>query len=1419
MRRLEATTTADSRGGWKPPLRRMQKSRQTEPSLSPFVVESSSTKISPMSQLPSHVEFRSAIKQTMLSDEHWLRSNMRRLQSETKSGEGGSSGKLDTFLKRFESSKEQFAKRQSSIPKPDLDETLPIAARSKEITEAILNNQVVVISGETGSGKSTQLPLIALQAGIGTRGMIGHTQPRRIAARGVAARLASQIGSPLGKDVGFKIRFDDKTGKDTFVKLMTDGILLAETQSDKFLNQYELIIIDEAHERSLNIDFLLGGIKRILAKRRDLKLIITSATINTQRFADHFTVDENNPVPIINVEGRTYPVELRYQPPTKPDGTESQIEVTDHVVKTCRELVHEEEGDILVFLPTEADIRSVSKKLKGALSGSRVDVLPLYARLSTGQQNEIFQPKAARRIVLATNVAESSITVPRIMCVVDTGTARISHYAAKSKVQRLPIEPVSQASANQRSGRCGRIGPGVCVRLYSEEDYETRQKFTTPEIRRTNLASVILQTLHLRLGDIEEFPFIDPPHVEAIRDGFKTLFEVGAVDEKKKLTREGRRLARLPVDPRIGKMIFSADREGCLAEVLVIASALEIQSPKLRPVEKKQAADQAHEQFANEKSDFLALLNIWDWYHQRKEDLSKSKLRKACEQNFISFSLMRQWQEIYRQLKSMVGREGLKPRRRSATLPPGGSDELPPGQRRLGRAKHPKSSKSDTSDVKPDNSEAKPDNSAAKRKHSHPPRRSAGADRRPSQREGDLYNAIHRSLMAGLLSGVAMLGDRHEFTGAGGIKFHLWPGSDVFGTKPKWIIAAEIVETSKRYGRTVASISPDWIERLAPHLIKKRYTDSRWSKKKQSVMVSEHVSLFGLPIVAGRAVHYGPIDAASARTIFIDQGLCGEEFQGTPDFYIHNQWLVEELEKETAKTRDRNLVIDPFVTPAFYEQNIPEDVFDNRSLLQKLKSDPALDQKLRMTKSDLLPGADLGNSKELFPDEVQIGSMEIPIEYRFSPGEKNDGATIRLPIEGVGQLDDVQTGWLVPGLMKSRVIELIRSLPKATRRMVVPAPETADIVVAEIEFGKGKFTEAVARQLSKVAGQPISPSEFKLEKLSPHLNVNVEVVDDKGEVVAEGRSVAELRQQLGSQHTSSIVEVKDETWTKDGLTQWSWGDLPVEVPIQRGATRLTAFPTIIDQTDSVGLRLTDSKESSDSKTRRGLIRLLKIQNRKSIKSQVNWLPDFNQHALLLSRFVPTKTLRDELGDLITRIAFIEREKIPRTEAAFQSLGADAVERISIATQSIAKWLPKLSAAAHETDLALSNIPASRGTTKHDIKSQLAALTIDGFLGSTQWMWLKEYPRYFQGVTRRIEKITSMPAEQDRELANEVDHFLSKYAELKEQHDAIGIVDPELVQFRWMIEEYRVSLFAQQLGTVIKVSGKRLEKQMDKVRRV
>ncbi len=1275
----------------------------------------------------------------MLADEHWLKTQFKRLRSET------DQKKVDAFVTRLESSVQRFNARQDAIPKIALDESLPIAARAEEITAAIRDHQVVVVSGATGSGKSTQLPLIALDAGLGVRGMIGHTQPRRIAARGVAARLASQIGSPLGSDVGFKIRFDDKTSPKSFIKLMTDGILLAETRSDRFLNNYELIIIDEAHERSLNIDFLLGGLKRVLRTRRDLKLIITSATINTKRFADHFTDNEKRPVPIIDVEGRTYPVETRYLPPPAEVETGSQ-EISDHVVEACRGLIREKDGDILVFFPTEADIRQTSKKLKGMLGGSTIEILPLYARLSTAQQNTIFQPGKARRIVLATNVAESSITVPRISCVVDTGTARISRYAARSKVQRLPIEPVSRASADQRAGRCGRIGPGVCVRLYSEDDYENRSQFTTPEIRRTNLASVILQTLHLRLGPIDEFPFIDPPHPEAIRDGYKTLFEIGAVDDHRRITSEGKRLAKLPVDPRIGKMVFSADRENCLAEVLVIAAALEIQNPKLRPAEKQKAADAAHEKWNHEKSDFLSMLKIWDWYHERKESLSNSKLKRACQQNFLSFMQMRQWQEVYRQLRSMVQREGLKIR----------------------------------------------------------------------TRRND-YGAIHRSLLSGLLSGVAMLSDKHEYTGSGGIKFNLWPGSGVFEEKPTWIIAGEVVETSRRYGRTIASISPDWIEKLASHLIKKRHTDARWSKKKQSVLVSEHVSLFGLPIVAGRPVHWGPIDPESARTVFIEHGLCGDSFQATPDFFIHNQWLNDDLENESAKTRNRDLVVDPFAAQAFYEKHLPNDVFDNRSLLQKIKSDPELDQRLRMTRSDLVPGADSSDTSEMFPDEVQIGSMQIPIDYKFAPGDEKDGATIRLPVAGVGQLDDVQTGWLIPGLLKSRVIDLIRSLPKPIRRLLVPAPETADKVAESIEFGRGNFIDAVAVELSKIANEPVAASEFKLHKLSPHLNVNVEVVDESGEIVAAGRSIAEIRQQLGPEHVSTIVEVEDETWNQDGMQDWTWGDLPEKITITRGGTTLGAFPAIVDQGDSVGLRLADSKTAARSQSRAGLIRLLRIVHRKSIKSQVNWLPDLDQQAVLMSRFVPAKTLRVGIGDLIVRIAFLTGRKLPQTEAQFQELNANAVERISMATQDVAKWLSRLSASMHKAGLAMGDIPGSRGTTKHDIKQQISALTDEGFLGAVPWNWLKEYPRYFDAVVHRIEKTKTLPTEKERELSDQVVVFWQRYEEIADQHKTLGIVDPELEQLRWMIEEFRVSLFAQQLGTAIKVSDLRIEKQLAKIR--
>lgn len=1275
----------------------------------------------------------------MQRDQFRLRRQLRRLKESDNS-------RKEAFLARLDESVQRRSQRAADLPTANLDTELPIFERKDEICDAIRSNQVVVISGETGSGKSTQLPLMALEMGFGVGGLIGHTQPRRIAARGVASRIASEMDSPLGSQIGFKIRFADKTGDKTFIKLMTDGILLAETQSDRFLDNYELIIVDEAHERSLNIDFLLGYLKKILTKRRDLRLVITSATIDTEKFAKHFTTDPENPVPVINVQGRTYPVDIQYQPPSENEGS---IDIDDSVLDACQQLAASEDGDILVFLPTENDIRTLSKKLRGAnFRGRTTEILPLYARLSTEQQNRIFQPHKNRHIILATNVAESSITVPGIRAVVDTGTARISRYAPRSKVQRLPIESISQASANQRSGRCGRIGPGTCIRLYSKEDFDGRAEFTTPEIRRTNLASVILQTLALKLGDISEFPFIDPPGAESIRDGYKTLFELGAIDDHRRLTELGRKLARLPVDPRIGRMVFAGDEEGCLADILIIAAALEIQDPRVRPAEKKQAADQQHEKFAHDKSDFMALLNIWDFFENLKADLSRSRLKKACQQNFLSYPLMRQWQDIHRQLKSMAAQSKLK----------------------------------------------------------------------WGHRKND-FGAIHRSLLAGLLSGVAMLGDRFEYTGSGGIKFHLWPGSGVFESKPKWIIAGEVVETTRRYGRNVGKIAPEWIEPIAGHLIKKSHTDPRWSRKQQCVMANERVTLFGLPVIANRRVTYSKINPEHARDLFIREGLVPEgEFSGGLDFFQHNLTLLETIKNEAAKTRNRELVIDDYRLMRFYEDRLPEKAVDLASLRRLIKKYPKFSERLKMTRADLLDEPETGTT-ELFPDNVQIGSMEVPVNYAFSPGSSEDGATVILPVEGVGQIDEAQAGWLIPGLLHSRVVALIRSLPKSLRRQLVPAPETATLVAERINFGSGSFLEAVAKQLSLIAEEPITPASFQAEQIDQFLNVNIRVVDADGEVVAEGRSIADIRNQLGPEHTTNVVQVEDKTWNQDGLTEWNWGELQKEVTIRRGATDLSAFPAIVDQDDSVGLRLFDSRAAADETTRQGLVRLLKIKHRKSLRSQVNWLPDFDQHAVHLSRLIPSKDLKKQLGDLITRVAFVDRNKIPRDEASFEALNSNSVERISIATQCIAKWLPKWTKATHGAFLNLEQMSSKFSSAKGDIRTQIAQLTLEGFLSTTPWPWLEHYPRYFNSIAARIEKLPSTPPQQDQSSRAEIDHWWKIYEGLKEKHALQGIVDPELTHLRWMIEEYRVSLYAQQLGTSITVSAKRLEKQLKKVRQV
>ncbi len=1276
----------------------------------------------------------------MLRDRFHFRKTLRRISSKSAS----KSNQLEKLHNAVMASVDLAKRRQEQLPKPELDSELPIFERRQEIIDTIANHPVVIISGETGSGKSTQLPLIAMQMELGVFGYIGHTQPRRIAARSVASRIASQIHTPLGEHVGFKIRFDDQTKDTTYAKLMTDGILLAETQSDRFLEQYEMLIIDEAHERSLNIDFLIGHLKRILAKRNDLKVVITSATIDTERFAEHFAV-AGVPAPIICVEGRTYPVEMRYSPTSE---SAEEEETVDHIVESITQVASEESGDILVFLPTEKDIKTASKKLKGVLNGpGAAEVLPLYGRLSGDQQNTIFQPGSKRRIVLATNVAESSITVPRIRIVVDSGTARISRYAPRSKVQRLPIEAVSQASANQRAGRCGRIGPGICVRLYSEEDFESRPKFTTPEIRRTNLASVILQTLALKLGDVAEFPFIDPPHVDAIRDGYKTLFEIGAIDDHRKLTPIGRWLARLPVDPRIGRMLYAANDNGCLSEVLIVASALEVQDPRIRPPEKQKLADEQHQKFKHEKSDFMSYLLLWDFFHALRADLSKSKYRKACQHNFLSLTLIHQWQEIHRQLKSMCRQHGLSFNSRK-----------------------------------------------------------------------DDYNAIHRALMTGLLSGIATLTDKYEYSGAGGIKFNLWPGSGVFASKPKWTVVAEIVETAKRYGRTVAKISPDWIESLAAHLTKSNFVDPHWSKKSQTAMAYENVSLFGLPVVNRRRKHYAKIDPELARKLFIEHGLAESQIHTEFDFLKHNREVIASIENSAAKTRRRDWLVDNVLLCRFYDERLPETAVDVRALQRLLRDRPELNMQLQIQNEDL--GLETsGWSPELFPDTAQVGGMHLPIDYRFEPGHENDGATLTIPQNALSQIDEIQIGWLIPGLNESRIIAMIKSLPKALRRHFVPAPETAKKVVHQIESNSGTFEAAVAQALSRIVGETISPDMFSREKVDSNLLLNIQVVDEQGETVATSRNLTELRKTIGVSN-DNFVQVADETWLQDQLTKWSWGDLPESVAVRQGVSDITLYPAIVDQTNAVGLRVVQNQSFARNTTEQGLVRLFAIHTRKSLRRQVNWLPDLDQHSILLARLLSSDELKSGLQDMISRMALIEsRKSLPTTAQAFDDRVDNSSEPISVATQKVAGWLPKFANAYHKAKLALEELADTASIATNEMEQQIAELTNPGFLGATPWIWLENFPRYFSAIQIRCDRLKTTGVMSDREQADSVLEFWEKYVETRENHSRLSVHDKELEKYRWMIEEFRVSKFAQKLGTCLKVSEIRLNRQFEKVKKL
>lgn len=1244
--------------------------------------------------------------------------------------------------------------RAQHLPKVAYAGDLPVHASVTEIRNAILENQVIVLCGETGSGKSTQLPKICLEAGLGVSGVIGHTQPRRIAARSVAARVAEELDTKLGEAVGFKIRFHDDTGEQTFVKLMTDGILLAETQSDRHLESYDAIILDEAHERSLNIDFLLGYLKQVCHRRPEFRLIITSATIDAQRFAAHFTDRAGQAAPIIEVQGRGFPVDIQYRSPEVEDG--AWVNPDQSVIRAVESLAAQDRGHILIFLPTERDILSLSKKLRNLRFGNEsvdsTEVIPLYARLSVADQQRIFKPTSQRRIVLATNVAESSLTVPGIKYVIDTGTARISRYSPRSKVQRLPIEAISQASANQRAGRCGRVGPGVCVRLYSQEDFEQRDPFTTPEIRRTNLASVILQAKMLNLGRLEDFPFIDPPRPEAISEGNRSLFEIGAINEQGDLTPLGRQLGKLPIDPRIGRMIIEAASQGCVHEVLIIAAAMEVQDPRVRPAELAAAADQAHQEFQDKRSDFLSYLKLWNFYHQEREKRSKSVLRKVLHAKFISPERIQQWLDVHRQLRQMT---------RELRLP-----------------------------------------------HTQP---------------NDTYANIHRSLLAGLLSGVAMLDEKEpklkRYQGAANVRFQLWPGSGL-DRLPKWIMVGEIIETSRNFGRTVASMESSWIEPLAGHLIKRKYSQPRWNSKTCGVTANERVTLFGLPIVEKRRVAYGRIDPQECRLLMFAEGFfLGQWEQPAPEFLQKNWALQQELQDLGQKSRRLGWVIDEQRVVDFYADRLPEDVVDAATLNRFVKrSIPQVLSQLEMQAADLIR-ENLDYRPEDFPNVLDVGTARLPLLYQFTPSDSRDGVFLQVPLEVLGQITDQRLAWVVPGWIEAKVVQMIRSLPKAIRRNLVPAPDTARQVAAELNFATGSFYHQVAERLSAIAEQPIDTQMFEIDKIDPHLTMGIQVVDDAGKVLAQGRRISEIRQQLSDAGIDAGSQIIDERWERSRQSDWTFGSLPLNVEIRRGEILVDAFPAVIDQNDSVGVALFDNAGTAYLQHLQGLVRLFTLVNRKNLKSQLRWLPDIEKTRLLMSRWISTADLNEDLLALLVRVALVDEVSPLRTEAEFRQVQHQAVGRIGQATIEVAKWLPNLAEAVHRVDNRLAEVKTQIRLIKpfNDARGQVRGLLAPGFLRNTPWQWLQHYPRYLAAVEYRLSRLTAASAQLDLEKMDLVALHWDKYQTHRQKLEVQKQVDPELNLFRWMIEEYRVSVFAQPLGTEIKISPQRLEKQWQQVR--
>ncbi|EGR0108424.1 ATP-dependent RNA helicase HrpA [Vibrio vulnificus] len=1291
-------------------------------------------------QANSAASLRKALSQCLIKDRFRL---SKRIAGASKiNKESARNAVFDEIALDIAKSMMEVEQRSRYQPKIEYPEILPVSQKKDDIADAIAHHQVVIVAGETGSGKTTQLPKICAELGRGKFGLIGHTQPRRLAARSVANRIAEEMETQLGDFVGYKVRFNDQISDNTQIKLMTDGILLAEIQHDRFLNQYDTIIIDEAHERSLNIDFILGYLKELLPRRPDLKVIITSATIDPERFSNHF-----GGAPIIEVSGRTYPVETRYRP--LGGETEDDRDQLEGIFDAVDELCDEGLGDILIFMNGEREIRDTADALaKRKLKDT--EIVPLYARLSAGEQNKIFQPHTGRRIVLATNVAETSLTVPGIKYVIDPGTARISRYSYRTKVQRLPIEPVSQASANQRKGRCGRVQEGICIRLYSEDDFNSRPEFTDPEILRTNLASVILQMTALGLGDIEAFPFVEAPDKRNILDGVRLLEELGAInsnakDPKKRLTAVGKQLARLPIDPRLARMVLEAPRFGCLKEVMIIAAALSIQDPRERPSDKQQSADDKHRRFYHEDSDFLTFVNLWNHIQKQQKALSGNQFRRQCKDDYLNYLRVREWQDVYFQIHQSMREMEFK-----------------------------------------------------------------------LNSEPGSYDAVHSAILTGLLSHIGMKDqEKNEYHGARNARFHIFPGSGLFKKQPKWVMSAELVETSKLWGRIIAKIQPEWIEPLAKHLIKRSHSEPHWSKKQAAVMAYEKVMLYGIPIVPKRLVNYGNIDASVSREIFIRSALVEGDWETKHAFFKQNRKLLLEVEELEHKSRRRDILVDDEELFQFYDQRVGTEVVSGRHFdtwwKQASKKEPEL---LNFEKEMLFKG-DASHVTDLdYPNFWHQNGLKLKLSYQFEPGDDSDGVTVHIPLPILNQIDPAGFDWQIPGLRHELVVSLIKSLPKTLRKNFVPAPNYADAFLSRVTAMEMPLLDALEKELRRMTGATVLREDWKLDQVPDHLKVTFRAVDERNRKLKEHKDLHELKESLKEKVQETLSKVADDDIEQQGLHTWSFGELPQVYQQKRGGYQVKAFPALVDNKDSVEIKLYETEQEQISAMKAGQRRLILLNVPSPIKYLHANLPNKSKLGLYFNPYGKVLDLIDDCIACGVDKLIEDQGGLVWEPEKFEALKEHVRAELGDTVVDIAKQVETILTTAFNINKKLKGkIDFTMAFALSDIKAQIEGLIFKGFATECGWKRLPDILRYMKAIERRMEKLPIDP-NKDRLHMLKIESVVKDYKELLNKIPK-GLAVPENVkEIRWMIEELRVSFFAQQLGTPYPVSDKRVKNAIE-----